>query len=62
MRNGRIRQIMEVENTVVEMIEQKPLMWYGNLRRMAEVIILRRSGRMGTRGKKKEGEPKEKLD
>lgn len=36
IRNDRIREIMKVEQTIIDTIEQKRLIWYGHLQRMDE--------------------------
>ena len=61
VRNERIRQMMEVVNTVVEMIEQKRLMWYGHLKRTKEDRISKTVAD-GSQGEEEGGEAQNKMD
>ena len=36
IRNSRIREIMQIDKNVLEIIEKKCLSWYGHLKRMTE--------------------------
>lgn len=58
--NETIRQIMEVENTVVEVIER--LMWYAHLRRIEECRIPKAVVEWEPEGRRKKRDVKEKIN
>jgi hypothetical protein len=36
IRNDRIKEIMDLDKTIIDRVEEKQLIWYGHLQRMSE--------------------------
>jgi hypothetical protein len=36
VRNDRIKEIMDLDKTIIDRVEEKRLAWYGHLQRMSE--------------------------
>jgi hypothetical protein len=57
IRNIVIREMMEVEKTILERIEQKQLQWYGHVKRMENDRLPKTTMEWETEGRRRKGTP-----
>jgi hypothetical protein len=60
VRNGTIREIMEVGKNVLEVIEETRLRWFGHLKRMPGNRLLLKMLKWELEGTRRRGRPKER--
>ena len=61
IRNQRIREAMEVDKNILEVIEERKLRWFGHFTRMEEDRIPKMIFEWNAEGKRRRGKPQEKL-
>jgi hypothetical protein len=57
IRNTVITEMMEVENTILERIEQKQIQWYGYVKRMEDGRLPKTVMERETEGRRRKGKP-----
>lgn len=57
-RNERIREIMQVETSLINTIERKQLLWYGHMRRMNQDRIPQKIWKWSPANRRKRGRPR----
>jgi hypothetical protein len=60
VRNGTIREIMEVKKNILEVIEEKRLRWFGHVRRMPGNRLPLKILEWEPEGTRRRGRPKER--
>lgn len=58
VRNDDVRQLMKIEDTVINVIEQKQLIWYGHVQRMQDCRLPKQAMNWIPNYKKKRGRPR----
>lgn len=59
IRNNKIREIMQVDRNILEIVEERRLRWYGHVLRMSEERIPNKILNWKVEGKRRRGKPKE---